>query len=84
MDSQSEDVRETIAMSPDPSEPFAALPEQEWRDVFLTLAEDVRAAVAADMSRSRLEAFVDRLDPDEITDVLGFFVFLGLAGAVLL
>ncbi|MUW14726.1 magnesium transporter [Halorubrum sp. CBA1125] len=72
MESQVEDVQETLAMSPAPSDPFSALPEHEQRDVFFALTEDVRAAVAADMSRSRLEAFVDRLDPDEITDVLGY------------
>ena len=59
-------------MSPEPAEPFTALPEREWRDVFFALPENVREAVAIDMSPAQLEAFVDRLDPDEITDVLGY------------
>lgn len=59
-------------MSPRPGARFTSLPEREWRDAFFGLTVDVRAAVAADMSRAELEAFLDRLDPDEVTDVLGY------------
>ncbi|EMA66023.1 MgtE integral membrane region [Halorubrum aidingense JCM 13560] len=72
MDSQTEADRETIAMSPRPGARFTSLPEREWRDAFFGLTVDVRAAVAADMSRAELESFLDRLDPDEVTDVLGY------------
>ena len=72
MDSEQADVQETIAMSPEPAETFTALPEREWRDVFFALPENVRETVAVGMGRSQLEGFIRRLDPDEITDVLGY------------
>jgi magnesium transporter len=72
MDSQTETAQDTIAMSPRPGARFTSLPEREWRDAFFGFTADVRAAVAADMSRAELEAFLDRLDPDEVTDVLGY------------
>ncbi|MDZ5811508.1 magnesium transporter [Halorubrum sp. AD140] len=72
MSSQTEDPRAAIAMSSRPGERFTSLPEREWRDAFFALTADVRAAVAADMSRAELESFLDRLDPDEVTDVLGY------------
>nr|WP_321168358.1 magnesium transporter [Halorubrum sp. JWXQ-INN 858] len=67
---QSTDVSETIAMSPAPADPFTDLPPKEWRDVFFGLSDEVQELLVADMSRSELEAFIDRLDPDEVTDVL--------------
>ncbi|WP_440771994.1 magnesium transporter [Natronorubrum sp. DTA28] len=72
MSSQLRDVQETIAMSPDPSDPFISLPRDEWRDVFFALPESVREPLVAELTRSELESFVDRLDPDEVTDVLGY------------
>lgn len=63
---------ETIAMSPEPAGPFTELPRAEWRDAFFALAESVREAVVRDMSRAALERFIDRLDPDEVTEVLGY------------
>ncbi|WP_436346683.1 magnesium transporter [Natronorubrum sp. FCH18a] len=72
MSSQIRDVQETIAMSPDPSDPFTSLPRDEWRDVFFALPENVRESLVAELNRSELETFVDRLDPDEVTDVLGY------------
>ncbi|WP_418285503.1 magnesium transporter [Halorubrum sp. DTA46] len=72
MEQQTESTREAIAMSERPGDVFTSLPEREWRDTFFALTPDVRAAVASDMSRTELEAFLDRLDPDEITDVLGY------------
>ena len=59
-------------MSAEPAVPFADLPRDERRDVFFSLPETAREALVADMSRSALEAFTDRLDPDEVTDVLGY------------
>jgi len=50
----------------------AELPRDERRDVFFGLSEPAREALVADMSRSQLERFTDRLDPDEVTDVLGY------------
>jgi magnesium transporter len=72
MATQSRDAGERISMSTEPSVPFAELPRDERRDVFFGLSEPAREALVADMSRSQLEAFVDRLDPDEVTDVLGY------------
>ncbi|WP_394739072.1 magnesium transporter [Natronococcus roseus] len=72
MASQLRDVQETIAMSPEPSDPFTDLPRGEWRDVFFALPEHVREVLVADMDRGQLETFIDRLDPDEVTDVLGY------------
>ena len=59
-------------MASEPSDPFTDLPLNEWRDVFFGLTEDVKEHLIADMSRSDLEMFIDRLDPDEVTDVLGY------------
>ncbi len=70
MPSQLRDIRESIATSPDPSDSFTDLPRNEWRDLFFALPEDVRKRVVTDMSRSQLNTFIARLDPDEVTDVL--------------
>ncbi|WP_418282006.1 magnesium transporter [Halorubrum sp. DTA98] len=72
MTQQSTDIQETIAMSSVPSDPFTALPRTKWRDVFFGLPEDVQEHLVADMSRSELETFIDRLDPDEVTEVLRY------------
>ncbi|WP_048077708.1 magnesium transporter MgtE N-terminal domain-containing protein, partial [Halorubrum sp. AJ67] len=72
MSIETTDVREAIAMSPEPATEFASLPRRERRDVFFALPESVREAVATGMDRSQLETFVDPLDPDEVTDVLGY------------
>ena len=72
MSSQRTDVQEAISMSAEPAVPFADLPRDERRDVFFSLPETARESLVADMSRSALEAFTDRLDPDEVTDVLGY------------
>ncbi len=66
------DLQETIAMSPAPSDPFTDLPRDRWRETFFKLADEVRGHLVADMSRAELETFVHRLDPDEVTDVLGY------------
>ncbi|WP_435097637.1 magnesium transporter [Halorubrum sp. N11] len=72
MATQAGDVGETISMSTEPSVPFAELPRDERRDVFFALSEPAREALVADMSRSQLERFTHGLDPDEVTDVLGY------------
>lgn len=59
-------------MSPEPAAAFADVPRRERRDIFFALPESAREAVATDMSPAQLESFVDPLDPDEITDVLGY------------
>ncbi|XVH32246.1 magnesium transporter [Haloferacaceae archaeon DSL9] len=69
---QQTDLQEALAMDPEPSDPFTDLPRSEWRNVFFGLTEDVKEHLVADMSRSELERFIDRLDPDEVTDVLGY------------
>lgn len=72
MAQESREIQETIAMDSDPSDLFIELPRSQWRDVFFSFTEDVRQHLISDMSRSKLEAFIDRLDPDEVTDVLGY------------
>ncbi|PAU83473.1 magnesium transporter MgtE [Halorubrum salipaludis] len=72
MSSQTTDVQEAIAMSPEPAAEFASLPRRERRDVFFALSESAREAVATGMTPEQLESFVDPLDPDEITDALGY------------
>ena len=72
MSSQAADVQEAISMSPEPATALTELPRREWRDTFFTLPEATRKLVVADMDRSELEAFIDLLDPDEVTDVLGY------------
>ncbi len=72
MSSQVEDAQETIAMSPEPAAPFTDRPAKEWRDLFFSLPETTRELIVPDMDRSELEAFIDLLDPDEVTDVLGY------------
>ena len=70
--SRQTDIQETVAMASEPSAPFTDLPVNEWREVFFGLTEDVKEHLIADMSRDELETFIDRLDPDEVTDVLGY------------
>ncbi|MXV61816.1 magnesium transporter [Natronorubrum sp. JWXQ-INN-674] len=69
---QQTDIQETIAMASEPSNPFTDLPLSEWRNVFFALPEEVQEHLIVDMSRSELETFIDWLDPDEVTDVLGY------------
>ena len=71
MTQPSTDIGETIATSSAPSDPFIGLPRKEWRAVFFGLPDEVQEYLVADMSRSELERFISRLDPDEVTDVLG-------------
>ena len=70
MTQQSTDIREAIAMASVPSDPFTDLPQREWRDVFFGLSDEVQEFLVADLSRSELERFIDRLDPDEVSEVL--------------
>ncbi|OVE85801.1 magnesium transporter [Natronolimnobius baerhuensis] len=66
------EIQEAVAMASEPSSPFTDLPVNEWRDVFFGLTEDVKGHLIADMSQGELETFIDPLDPDEVTDVLGY------------
>ena len=59
-------------MSPEPATVLTELPRREWRDMFFALPETTRRSVVADMDRSELESFIGLLDPDEVTDVLGY------------
>ena len=59
-------------MSSAPSDPFTALPRSEWRDVFFGLPGEVQEFLVVDLSRSELKTFIDRLDPDEVTEVLRY------------
>ena len=70
MAQQPTEIQETIAMSSAPSDPFTDLPQREWRTVFFGLSNEVQEFLVADLSRSELEKFIARLDPDEVTDVL--------------
>jgi len=65
------DVKQAIAASASPAADLLALPGERRRDVFFQLPEAIRESVVADMDREQLLAFVGRLDPDEVTDVLG-------------
>jgi magnesium transporter len=84
MSQQTGNVQQEIATSLSPDATFEELSREQRREVFFSLPETVRGTLVADLSRERLRTFVSRLDPDEATDVLGFFVFLGLAQVVLL
>lgn len=68
----STEIQESIAMAPEPSESFTDLPRNQWRDVFFSLPDEVKGKLITDMSRSELEMFIRRLDPDEVADVLGY------------
>ena len=72
MQSQLEDAQQTVGMASEPSVPFTDLQREEWREVFFALPETVRERLVEDMDQSQLQTFVDRLDPDEVTDVLGY------------
>ncbi|MFP4632250.1 MAG: magnesium transporter [Halobacteriales archaeon] len=66
------DLEERIAAASDPSDAFTALPRDRWRRVFFSLTEDVAERVVEGMGRHELESLVAGLDPDEVTDVLGY------------
>jgi magnesium transporter len=72
MSEQMPDLQQTIATSASPAGAFVDLSAERQREVFFGLPETVRASLVADMSRKQLRRFVDRLDPDEATDVLGY------------
>jgi len=59
-------------MSSEPSVPFAECRETSGATCSSGSRSPPGSALVADMSRSQLERFTDRLDPDEVTDVLGY------------
>ncbi|MFB6302677.1 MAG: magnesium transporter [Haloferacaceae archaeon] len=67
----SADVQQAIAASSVPSEEFERLSSGRQREVFFQLPELVRQSLVEDMDRDQVRAFVRRLDPDEVADVLG-------------
>ena len=84
MQEQLATLQQELATSPTPAEPFSELSRVEKHEVFFGLPDAVRERVVRDVDRDRLREVVDDLDPDEATDLLGCFVFLGLAQPVLL
>lgn len=78
-----QDVQQAIAASSSPAAEFGQLSRARQREVFFGLPETVRESLVADMDEGALRRFVRGLDPDEGADVLGFFIFLGLARSVL-
>nr|WP_234953624.1 hypothetical protein [Salella cibi] len=72
MPQHSTELQESISMAPEPSDSFTNLPRDQWRDVFFSLSEDVREHLITDLSRSELVTFINQLDPDKVTDVLGY------------
>lgn len=77
------DVQQELAASPSPAATFEALPGSRRREVFFQLPDTVKESLVDDVDTDQLRRFVRRLDPDEATDVPGFFIFLGLAKWVL-
>jgi magnesium transporter len=72
MQEQLATLQQELATSPAPAEPFSDLSQTRKHEVFFGLPEAVRERVVTDMNRDQLREFVDELDPDEATDVLGY------------
>jgi len=66
------DATQAIAVSSTPAAEFGSLSQSQQRQVFFQLPETAQASLVSDMDRDQLQAFVRRLDPDEVADVLGF------------
>ncbi|MGZ0746214.1 hypothetical protein [Haloparvum sp. AD34] len=77
------DLQQELAASPSPAATFEDLPVSRRREIFFQLPDAVEGPLVADADAAQLRSFVGRLDPDEATDVLRFFTFLGLAKWVL-
>jgi magnesium transporter len=72
MQEQLATLQQELATSPAPAEQFSELSQARKHEVFFGLPEAVRERVVTDMNRDQLREFVDELDPDEATDVLGY------------
>ncbi|RAW46021.1 magnesium transporter [Halorubrum sp. 48-1-W] len=64
-------AQQSIATSANPSAEFDRLSPSRRREVFFLLPETMRRALVEDLDDERLGRFVNRLDPDEVADVLG-------------
>jgi magnesium transporter len=71
MDRSLAELQEKLALSETPSSEFQKLTRARQREVFFQLLDTVQTALVRDMSPNQLQQFVQRLDPDEATDVLG-------------
>ncbi len=65
------DLQQELITSSRPAARFRELPTGRQREVFFQVSETVQRSVVTDMSPDQLYQFVRRLDPDEVTDVLG-------------
>jgi len=72
MQEQLATFQQELATSPAPATMFSDLSQEQKREVFFGLPDAVRERVVTDMDRDQLREFVDELDPDEATDVLGY------------
>ncbi|MEF8821945.1 MAG: magnesium transporter [Halovenus sp.] len=72
MQEQLATLQQELATSPAPATTFSDLSQEQKREVFFGLPDAVRERVVTDMDRDQLREFVDELDPDEATDVLGY------------
>ena len=69
---ETEEVQQSLATAPSPGAEFASLSRSTRRGVFFHLPESMQETIVADMADDQLLAFVRGLDPDEVTDVLGY------------
>jgi len=83
MSAFSADLPQKIALADDPADAFRGLPRPQQRAVFFHLSDALQDTIVATLTPDQLRAFIGRLDPDEAADVLGFFIFLGLAKFIL-
>jgi len=72
MDQPLADLQGELAASPTPTAEFQKLSRRRQREVFFRLPDTLQKSLVAEMDRDQLRAFVRRLDPDEVADVLGW------------
>ena len=65
-----DEVVQELAGSSSPAEDLCALAFSRARRLFFQLSEPLRRRIVRNMTREQLDAFVQRMDPDEATDVL--------------
>ena len=71
MDESAADLHHVIPVSSTPAAEFRELSPTRQREVFFQLPETVQQRLVDGLDRGGLQAFVRRLDPDEVADVLG-------------